>query len=362
MSRRMIAAVVAAPLVAVLLGAGGVRAAAVRHLPARRHHRRARRRTTTAGDHPGRGPQDLPRRRRAADDHGASSASRSQDNSLLELMSHLARPATTPSCPTTPSTRRTRRREQNDDRGRGPDGHPRRTPRSPSRSRSSATMLTPLVRGRSTSTPASPADGSLVVRDLFLEVGGKTVKTAEDVGKAVIQETHAGGAAQLPGPLRDNERTEVSVVARAGRRTGRGSGSVLGLGLRLPVRRLGQHQSRHRRTERGPDVLAGHLRHADARLADRRPDRGRHRRDRPRRRVGPIGGIAQKIARRPRRGRRAVPGAARPTARTPRTSTTATCSWCSPRPCTTPGWPSRPGPTTATPTCPAASRQCEAQS
>ena len=77
----------------------------------------------------------------------------------------------------------------------------------------------------------APADGKLLVRDLFLEIGGKPVKTADDV-VAAIQESTPGEPLDIV-VLRDHERTEVTVVPERGP-DGSQIGIVLGVGFRLP--------------------------------------------------------------------------------------------------------------------------------
>ena len=76
-----------------------------------------------------------------------------------------------------------------------------------------------------------PADGELLVRDLFLEIGGAKVRTPEEVVDAV--------RAATPGEpldvvvLRDRQRTEVTVTPEAGDE-GPAIGVFLGIGYRFP--------------------------------------------------------------------------------------------------------------------------------
>ena len=90
--------------------------------------------------------------------------------------------------------------------------------------------VTPLP-GAAYVDPEGPADGKLMVRDLFLEVGGEPVKTPDEVVAAVKGST--------PGePLtfvvfREHKRTEVSVVPRA-TDDGPQVGISIGTGFRFP--------------------------------------------------------------------------------------------------------------------------------
>ncbi|HWM72767.1 MAG TPA: S16 family serine protease [Nocardioides sp.] len=77
----------------------------------------------------------------------------------------------------------------------------------------------------------APADGKLLVRDLFLKIGDRTVKTAEDVVTA-IQESTPGEPLDFV-VLRDHERKEVTVTPERGD-NGSAIGIVLGTGFRFP--------------------------------------------------------------------------------------------------------------------------------
>jgi PDZ domain-containing protein len=76
-----------------------------------------------------------------------------------------------------------------------------------------------------------PADGKLLVRDLFLKVGGEPVETAEDVVSAVRNST-PGEPLEFE-VLRDHERKEVTVVPKRGE-NGPEVGIILGTGFRFP--------------------------------------------------------------------------------------------------------------------------------
>jgi len=76
-----------------------------------------------------------------------------------------------------------------------------------------------------------PADGKLMVRDLFLEIGDRPVKTPEDVVEAVRDGTPGKPLEFVV--LRDHERTEVTVTPEQGE-DGAQVGIVLGTGFRFP--------------------------------------------------------------------------------------------------------------------------------
>lgn len=77
----------------------------------------------------------------------------------------------------------------------------------------------------------SPADGKLLVRDLFVNIGGQKVRTPEEVVDAIRSST--------PGEpldivvLRDHQRTEVTVTPEEGDE-GPAIGIYLGIGYRFP--------------------------------------------------------------------------------------------------------------------------------
>jgi PDZ domain-containing protein len=76
-----------------------------------------------------------------------------------------------------------------------------------------------------------PADGALLVRDLFLEIGGRPVDTAEEV-VAAIQKSTPGEPLEIV-VLRDHERKEVTVVPERGD-DGSTIGVFLGTGFQFP--------------------------------------------------------------------------------------------------------------------------------
>jgi PDZ domain-containing protein len=90
--------------------------------------------------------------------------------------------------------------------------------------------VTPLP-GVSYVTEGTPADGKLLARDLFLEIGGQRVRTDTEV-KAAIQGSKAGEPLQLV-VLRDHERTDVTVTPERGE-DGSVIGIYLGTGFRFP--------------------------------------------------------------------------------------------------------------------------------
>jgi Lon-like protease len=90
--------------------------------------------------------------------------------------------------------------------------------------------VTPLP-GVSHVNVGEPADGKLLARDLFLEIGGRPVTTAEDV-VAAIQGSTPGEPLEMV-VLRDHERMEVTVVPERGD-DGSTIGIFLGTGFRFP--------------------------------------------------------------------------------------------------------------------------------
>jgi PDZ domain-containing protein len=76
-----------------------------------------------------------------------------------------------------------------------------------------------------------PANGELLVRDLFLQVGGQPVKTPEDVVTAVRESTPGEPLEFVV--LRDRERTEVTVTPERSE-DGPQVGVFLGTGFRFP--------------------------------------------------------------------------------------------------------------------------------
>jgi Lon-like protease len=90
--------------------------------------------------------------------------------------------------------------------------------------------VTPLP-GVSHVNVGEPADGKLLARDLFLEIGGRSVTTAEDV-VAAIQGSTPGEPLEMV-VLRDHERMEVTVVPERGD-DGSTIGIFLGTGFRFP--------------------------------------------------------------------------------------------------------------------------------
>ena len=126
---------------------------------------------------------------------------------------------------------------------------------------------------------------------------------------------------------RDGKPTDVSVTPqdKAGTPT---VGIQLGTGFQFPFKVSVNIARGDRRAQRRPDVLAGHLRHAHARLAHRRRRRSpAPAPSTPTGTVGPIGGIQQKIAGGPGRRRQAVHRPARQLQGRPRGARTATCGW-----------------------------------
>ena len=218
--------------------------------------------------------------------------------------------ATTRSTPTARSTARTRPTSPTRSRARS-RWCPRRTPRSRWPSTELDYDVEPAVEVFSV-TEGSPAEGVLQVRDLVLAVNGQPVSTTDEVAGAVTA-TPAGSPVELT-VVRDGQGAHAAGHAGGARRAALHRDRHAP-GLPLPVRGLGRHRPQHRRTQRRPDVLAGHLRHPHPGLAHRRRDRRRHRHaSTPTGKVGPIGGIQQKIAGGPRDRRRALPGARRTTA------------------------------------------------
>ncbi len=90
--------------------------------------------------------------------------------------------------------------------------------------------VTPLP-GVSYVNADTPADGKLLVRDLFLEIGGQRVRTTEDVVDA-IRQSPPGEPLPIV-VLRDHERTEVTVTPEQGD-DGTSVGIFLGTGFRFP--------------------------------------------------------------------------------------------------------------------------------
>ena len=79
--------------------------------------------------------------------------------------------------------------------------------------------------------PGEPAEGELRVRDLFLKVGDTPVRTDKDV-KAAIQQSTPGEPLPIV-VLRDHERTELTVTPTKGD-DGSTVGIYLGMGFRFP--------------------------------------------------------------------------------------------------------------------------------
>jgi len=90
--------------------------------------------------------------------------------------------------------------------------------------------VTPLP-GVSHVNVGEPADGKLLARDLFLEIGGRPVTTAEDV-VAAVQGSTPGEPLEMV-VLRNHERMEVTVVPERGD-DGSTIGIFLGTGFRFP--------------------------------------------------------------------------------------------------------------------------------
>ncbi len=90
--------------------------------------------------------------------------------------------------------------------------------------------VTPLP-GVSYVNAGSPAEGKLLARDLFLEIGGQRVRTAEEV-VAAIKGSKAGEPLELV-VLRDHKRTDVTLTPEQGE-DGSAIGIYLGTGFRFP--------------------------------------------------------------------------------------------------------------------------------
>lgn len=90
--------------------------------------------------------------------------------------------------------------------------------------------VTPLP-GVSYVNAESPADGKLMPRDLFLEIGGQRVRTNEEV-VAAIKGSKAGEPLKLV-VLRDHKRTDITVTPELGD-DGPAVGIILGTGFRFP--------------------------------------------------------------------------------------------------------------------------------
>ena len=187
---------------------------------------------------------------------------------------------------------------------------PPRTPPSRSRSTELGYRRTPRRPGRRGRSRGTPADGELEAGDVILAVDGDAGHDELDAGRRRRSLAAAAGEA-VDARSYAARRRAATVTVTPETRDGR---PVLGIELppsyRFPVRRDGRDRRPDRRPERRADVLPRHLRHADARLADRRRRR-RHRHDRRRRARSARSAASSRRSRRPRRRRRAVPGAAR---------------------------------------------------
>ena len=251
--------------------------------------------------------------------------------------------------------RRARRREDRraePDRGRGPDGHLAGL-RHRRRAARAGLRRHPAARGLARQRRARRPTASCWSRDLFLEIGGQPVTTAER-GRGGDPGEHAGGAARHRGAARPQAhgghrgpRARRRRLRRSASSSAPGSGFPFDVSVNISpdiggpsaglMFSLAIYDTLTPGSLTDDEIVAG--------TGEIAPDGT----------VGPIGGIQQKIVGGPRLGRRAVPGAARTTATTAlrrrqrRHAAGARRDHARAR-----GWRSRPGPTTATPTCRAA--------
>ncbi len=167
--------------------------------------------------------------------------------------------------------------------------------------------------------------GKLESGDVFSAVDGKPIDHAPTGARR--GRGHAGGRGRrVPGRAQGRRAQTVTVTPAVAGRRAHGSASSTLPTLPVPVRRRRSASTRHRRPERRADVLARHLRHADARVADRRRDRRRHRR--PSTPTGRSARSAASSRRSPAPGRPApsCSWSRRTTATRPWAPRTATCS------------------------------------
>ena len=211
------------------------------------------------------GPQDLPRRRRAADDHGLRHGSRRPRQTLLRADERLGRPATTPSTRTTRLPRRTRPPRRTESEGA--------VQMVTSQDAAIAVALTrarlrghPTCRWSPTSTPDAPADGKLEVGDLFLEVDGKPVDDRRGRRRRRSSSARRGEPRRARRPARRQAaHVEVTPWSPEAATDGLGSASRSASGYDFPFDVTINIDAGHRRAERRADVLARDLRHAHAR-------------------------------------------------------------------------------------------------
>ena len=90
--------------------------------------------------------------------------------------------------------------------------------------------VTPLP-GVSYVVAGKPAEGNLLVRDLFLEIDGKKVATTDDVINAIRSSTPGKPLPMVV--LRDHKRTDITVTPEKGE-DGTSIGIYLGTGFRFP--------------------------------------------------------------------------------------------------------------------------------
>ncbi len=166
--------------------------------------------------------------------------------------------------------------------------------------------LKPLVEVQGI-TPGSPADGRLEVRDIFLEVNGTKVTSSDDVSKAV-SDASPGEKVGFLVTSRRHRAPRLRWCPRTSR-AARGSGSASGRASIFPFDVSVNINPRHQRAQRRADVLAGDLRHPHPRLA------------RPTTRSWPA------RARSPPTGRSA-PSAASPRRSPAPANRAPSCSWC----------------------------------
>ena len=178
----------------------------------------------------------------------------------------------------------------------------------------------------------TPADGELKVGDVLLEVDGTPITTAEDVGDGRHAAT-PGEPVELRGPARRQGRHDRRVDHAERRSTARRGSASRSAPASSSRSTYGQHRPRHRRAERRADVLAGDLRHPHpGSLTGGEVVAGTGTIDADGK-VGPIGGIQQKIVGARDDGAELFLVPAGQLRRRARAPATATCGWCGPTPC-----------------------------
>ena len=160
--------------------------------------------------------------------------------------------ATTRSIPTTRSTRPTRREESS--RQEGEDAMV--TSQDPA----VAAALTELGYEVTEATvdevvPGTPADGKLEVRDVVLEVDGKPVATERRPRRRAIRPRRSTRPSSCV-VRRDDERLTVTVTPGDVDGEAATRHHARPTAYDFPFDVNGRHRRRHRRPERGPDVLA----------------------------------------------------------------------------------------------------------